>query len=225
MKYWKKFVREAWQERWRIITDRFKAVLEAVHFRPRELANYHFHRYVNYRRVEKRIQFTWGDGKSKLKVVEFGGSNGVIIEFLKNADCEIAPNFPEVDIENLNDYQDKSYDVVILDQILEHVPSPEKAVREVLRVLKPEGVCICVTPFLIKIHGCPDDYFRYTERGLEQLFKNFSQVIVEGWGNRSTLEMFHRYGWLSARNARRILNTALWNEPEWPIEYLTWAKK
>jgi SAM-dependent methyltransferase len=225
MQNWKEFAREAWRERWRIITNRFQAAQSALKFQPKELANYHFHRYVNYRRVEEKIKLTWGEENSKLKVIEFGGSNGVILGFFKQADLEVAPNFPEVDIQDLKNYSDKTYDVVILDQILEHIPNPEKAVREVMRVLKPEGVCICITPFLIKIHGYPDDYFRYTDRGLKRLFSDFGQVEVKGWGNRYTLEIFHRYGWLSARNAKRTLNIALWNEPEYPIEYLTWAQK
>lgn len=225
MKQWKEFLRAAWQERWRIIGDRFRAVLVAIRFQPGELGNYHFHRYVNYRRIEGRIESTWANAKGGLKVIEFGGSNGAIINFFGDAQSEVAPNFPEVDIQDLKHYQDEEYDVVILDQILEHIPNPRKAVSEVYRVLKPGGVCICATPFLIKVHGCPDDYSRFTGRGLELLFSNFGQVDVEGWGNRFTLEMFHRYGWLSARNAKRTLNVALWNEPDWPIEYLTWARK
>lgn len=225
MQNWKKFIKETLQERQTILINRFQAAWASFDFQPKELANYHFHRYVNYRRVQQWIEVAWGDQVNQLNVIEFGGSNGVIIGFLKGANCEVAPNFPEVDIQNLQNYQDQVYDVVILDQILEHIPNPNQAVEEVKRILKPKGVCICITPFLIKIHGYPNDYFRYTDQGLKQLFKDFRQVDVEGWGNRATLEMFHRYGWLSARNAKRTLNISLQNEPEYPIEYLTWAQK
>lgn len=225
MKHWKEFIQETWQERQRLIIDRFQAIWNAFHFDPQELADYHFHRYVNYRKVEEKIKLTWQEETKELKVIEFGGSNGAILSFFKDAHCEVAPNFPEVDIQDLKDYQSNTYDVVVLDQILEHIPHPDQAVAEVLRVLKSEGVCIAITPFFIKIHGYPNDYFRYTDQGLKQVFKEFRQVEVEGWGNRATLEMFHRYGWLSARNAKRTLNVSLRNEPEYPIEYLTWAQK
>jgi len=224
-KHWQAFAATAIREQRRVVTDRIAAAWQAVSFHPGKLANYHFHRYLNYRQVEHWIDLSWNQNKSAPHVVEFGGSNGAIASFFRFAQYEVAPDFPEVDIQDLQAYSDAFCDVVVLDQILEHVPDPGRAVSEIHRILKSGGVCICITPFLVKLHGYPEDYHRFTNRGLAQLFRHFSDVTIRGWGNRCTLEMFHRYGWLSARNAQRILNVALWNETEWPIEYLTWAVK
>ena len=39
------------------------------------------------------------------------------------------------------DFPDSSYDVITCSQIYEHVPSDEKLMKEILRLLKPGGVC------------------------------------------------------------------------------------
>lgn len=41
---------------------------------------------------------------------------------------------------------DSSFDVVISSECIEHVPDPEKALREMVRVLKPGGVIVVTTP-------------------------------------------------------------------------------
>ncbi|GAB3245690.1 methyltransferase domain-containing protein [Nocardioides dilutus] len=38
-------------------------------------------------------------------------------------------------------FEDQSFDVVVMDSVLVHVPGPERAVAEVSRVLRPTGVC------------------------------------------------------------------------------------
>ena len=41
---------------------------------------------------------------------------------------------------------DSSFDVVISSECIEHVPHPEKALREMARVLKPGGFILVTTP-------------------------------------------------------------------------------
>jgi ubiquinone/menaquinone biosynthesis C-methylase UbiE len=41
---------------------------------------------------------------------------------------------------------DSSFDVVISSECIEHVPDPKKALREIVRVLKPGGVIVVTTP-------------------------------------------------------------------------------
>ena len=43
------------------------------------------------------------------------------------------------------DYPDQTFDLVFHNSVIEHVPDVEAFNREVLRVLKPGGVCICIT--------------------------------------------------------------------------------
>ena len=54
--------------------------------------------------------------------------------------------YENVDIESIP-YSDGVFDVVIANHILEHVVDPERALREINRVLKPDGFAILQTPY------------------------------------------------------------------------------
>lgn len=49
---------------------------------------------------------------------------------------------------------------------LEHVERPWVAVRELVRVLAPDGLCVLSVPFAFPIHEHPADYYRFTPQGL-----------------------------------------------------------
>ncbi len=225
MSRWRSFSGELARELLKEWIDRIHAVSESLNFAPGELINIQFLRYVHYTAVAELVSRRYVQDGIRARVVEFGGSNEVIKNFFGDVDYEIAPNWPDVDVQCLECYSDESYDVVVIDNVLEHVPSPQLAVSEIHRILKNGGVCICTTPFLIRIHDYPGDYWRFAEDGLKELFGAYSKVEVDGWGNRFTLKTILRYGWVSARNAKRLFRIALWNEAEWPITYLTIAMK
>jgi SAM-dependent methyltransferase len=206
------------------LRDRIRAVVGSLRFSPGALIDQQFHRFANYTAIREVLVAHYGTGEGIL-ALEVGGSNGVVGKMLPSWRYEVAPNFPEVDVQNLDRYLDKTYDVVILDQVLEHVRHPQRAVDEIFRVLKPGGICIATTPFLIQVHGYPDDFWRFTSSGLRELFRAYEHVTCQGWGNKSVLRTISRYGWITSRNAKRLLAVALWNELEWPIEFLTIARK
>ena len=57
---------------------------------------------------------------------------------------------------------ENTYDIVLLTELLEHVKNPKAVLMESHRVLVPNGRIIITMPFLIAIHGDPDDYQRWT---------------------------------------------------------------
>lgn len=122
-----------------------------------------------------------------LSAIEFGGSNGFLAELLDGVDYEVAPNAPAVDVQDLSSYPADQFDLVILDEILEHVARPWVAVEEVRRILKPGGCLITSSPFLIAEHRMPKDYWRFTKDGYRVLLENYSAVETGSWGNHGSV--------------------------------------
>jgi SAM-dependent methyltransferase len=51
-----------------------------------------------------------------------------------------------VDVCNMTSLKDDQFDIVICSHILEHVPSPNQALKEIMRVLKVGGLAIIMVP-------------------------------------------------------------------------------
>jgi SAM-dependent methyltransferase len=89
--------------------------------------------------------------------------------------------------------EDASFDVVLCLQVLEHVPDPAAAVRELRRVVKPGGRVLLSTHGVYPFHPNPDDLWRWTHDGLERLFRangEWSSVTVRpGAGTAATVAM------------------------------------
>jgi len=75
------------------------------------------------------------------------------------------------------------FDLVYSNNVFEHLSNPFIAVQNIEKLLKPGGIVITIAPFSIRYHECPSDYFRFTHKGLEQLFNdagNF-ETLVSGY--------------------------------------------
>ena len=66
------------------------------------------------------------------------------------------------------------FDIVVCTEILEHTLNPFKAVQEIHRVLKTNGVALVSIPFNFRIHGPLPDCWRISEHGLKALFNQTS---------------------------------------------------
>ena len=60
-------------------------------------------------------------------------------------------------------FADRSFDVALCSELLEHVPDPRSVLAETYRVLKQDGQLLICVPFLYHIHADPYDYGRYTD--------------------------------------------------------------
>jgi len=76
-------------------------------------------------------------------------------------------------VADLQDTQlpDAQYDTIFCTQVLQHLPEPERAIREMARVLKPGGKVIVSVPHLVWLHNEPHDYWRLTNHGLRHLLE------------------------------------------------------
>ena len=74
------------------------------------------------------------------------------------------------DLHKIN-WQSDYFDTVIATEVLEHLYEPQRAIDEIYRVLKPEGICILSTRFIYPYHPGPKDYYRFTWDSLNYLFR------------------------------------------------------
>ena len=83
-----------------------------------------------------------------------------------------------------------TYDVVICEQVIEHVVDPCTAAANLRDLCSPGGHVVLSTPFLVRVHELPmygmRDYWRFTPHGLQLLLENAGLEVesVHSWGNR-----------------------------------------
>jgi SAM-dependent methyltransferase len=134
-----------------------------------------------------------------LRVLDVGCGDRPYEELLSGA-AEIVgfdvPGNPHADLHGSIDaipVEEASFDVVLCLQVLEHVPDPAAAVRELRRVVKPGGRVFLSTHGVYPFHPNPDDLWRWTHDGLERLFcanGEWSSVTVRpGAGTAATVAM------------------------------------
>jgi SAM-dependent methyltransferase len=74
---------------------------------------------------------------------------------------------------------DSSFDTILLSDVLEHIPNPERLIAEIARILRPGGCTVIGVPFLYWLHEIPHDFNRYTRYQLERLLKNAGLDVVQ----------------------------------------------
>ena len=81
-------------------------------------------------------------------------------------------------------YETGTYDTLIILNVLEHIYHYAHLVGEVHRVLKDGGTLVGYTPFLIRYHPDPHDFFRYTDEALRKILEEggFTTVRIEPVG-------------------------------------------
>ena len=66
-------------------------------------------------------------------------------------------------------FEDATFDVIVLFEVIEHVKDIDLLLQEIYRVLSPGGMLICSSPFLWELHEKPFDFRRLTVFGLREL--------------------------------------------------------
>ncbi len=106
-----------------------------------------------------------------------------------------AVEYPEWDLERVYQAHDGEYDVVVADQVLEHVERPWLAADEIRRITATGGLAVVCTPFLHPIHPNPLDCWRIAPDGYKVLFPEsvWEWVTFGMWGTREILDWILRH--------------------------------
>lgn len=75
--------------------------------------------------------------------------------------------------------KDDFFDLIITQEVLEHVQDPFKAMNEIYRTLKPGGTLYCQLPFTIGYHPGPTDYWRFTKEGSREMVEKNGFTVEE----------------------------------------------
>jgi len=91
--------------------------------------------------------------------------------------------------------EDDKFDIVLCLSVLEHTLNPTKLLSEAHRILKKNGILILSVPFVMPLHDCPNDYWRFTKYGVIEITKKyFNKILIdEDMNSLETIGyLFHR---------------------------------
>ncbi|MFA6006389.1 MAG: class I SAM-dependent methyltransferase [Candidatus Paceibacterota bacterium] len=111
-------------------------------------------------------------------IINLGSGPKIIAPGVTNMDIA---QYPGVDI--IGDASDMplasaTVDAIISDTVFEHLRTPGKAIQEVYRVLKPNGLVYITVPFIYPFHSSPSDFTRWTKLGLIELLSGFEILEI-----------------------------------------------
>jgi hypothetical protein len=86
--------------------------------------------------------------------------------------------FSPADYTSLSDLPpDLRADLVLMTEVLEHVPEPEMLLKDVHAHTKASVRLLITVPFNARVHGAPNDFRRWTPSGLERLLGSAGWTI------------------------------------------------
>lgn len=113
------------------------------------------------------------------------------------------------------------FDLILANQVWEHLDRPYAATRSIYRMLRKDGWFWVAVPFFAPFHGAPVDCSRWTARGLKNLLveAGFQEDRVQSfqWGNRHVAQRNLEVPWPPALRD----DDDLTNDPDFPV--VTWA--
>lgn len=87
-----------------------------------------------------------------------------------------------IDFDSKTTLPDNYCDIILSNQVLEHVDSPDGYLKEALRILKPGGTAIITTHGYWYYHPTPNDYWRWTSAGLKKTIEAAGFSITSFFG-------------------------------------------
>jgi SAM-dependent methyltransferase len=166
--------------------------------------------YLHFSEILKQVKYY--ALRIKGKVLDVGSGKAPYRKFFVNASQYIRldnRDYPGIDmtadITKKIPLANDSIDSIVCFQVLEHVIEPGKAIKEMHRVLKKQGVCLLTTHMAAPLHGEPYDYYRFSKYALKELFKDFSYVEIHENGG-AALSIMQLIVWGVSEKLPRIIS-------------------
>ncbi len=164
-------------------------------------------------------EFVNSIGHADIEALEISGEGWKEFPSFKSYRSVQYPSF-DICTSQLDDH----FDLIIAEQVFEHLLWPYRAGRNVFDMLRDGGYFLITTPFLLKVHPSPHDCSRWTETGLKYFLAEcgfpMERIQTGSWGNRScvvsNLRQWTRY--------RRFLHS-LKLDYRYPIHVWAFAQK
>lgn len=167
----------------------------------------------------KTFDFVQQLGPERLDVLEISGGNQWTRAFRFKS--YQSTDYPDFDI--CSQTLPRQFDLIIADQVFEHLKWPYRAGKNVWTMLKPGGTFVISTPFLVRVHRVPIDCSRWTPDGLSYLLQECGfeadDIEAHAWGNRECVK-----GNLDRWRKRGFFGS-LRNEPDYPVMVWAFARK
>lgn len=97
----------------------------------------------------------------------------------------------KIDITKI-DFSENSFDAIICNHVLEHIPKDNQAISELYRVLKPGGFAILQVPISFNTAKTIEDFAITSPAGREEAFGQFDHVRIYG---RDYVNRLEQGGW------------------------------
>ena len=78
-----------------------------------------------------------------------------------------------------NPFDKNQFDCGISFEVLEHIPNSDEFLKQIYKIIKPDGYFIISVPHLSRLHEEPLDFYRFTKYGLIEIFTRNGFDIVE----------------------------------------------
>mgnify|MGYP000358369646 CR=1 FL=1 len=144
----------------------------------------------------------------------------------------------ELDLEQPFKIDNEMYDGVLAINVLEHIYNHENFLSESYRVMKQGGSIIIGVPFLIQVHPCPHDHWRYSKETLEKILDKagFKDIQVRAVGRgpfTAAFQIIYNALFFSIFRAivfgvASVLDSVVqrkMNKDSYPLGYLVTARK
>jgi SAM-dependent methyltransferase len=128
------------------------------------------------REAVHRLLNQMGSGGRGLNV---GAGSSQLHPALINVDIVPGPTIDVCASAECLPFPDETFDLVVSQEVLEHVRDPFRAMQEMRRALKEGGVIYCQVPFIIGYHPGPTDFWRFTREGIRELVEQANLECLE----------------------------------------------